>query len=189
MNVIPPGMRVAFHANTLVADIHDPRFAAMLPRLVQLGYTALALPPLEPDTPTQPVVDMLRDSELHPIPMASLTPQANVASPDRAVRAAGLHRLRAFVDFAVALGSDQLNGVPYGLFGTPSEPVSESALREAARAVGEVAEEAHDRGVTMTFKVLNRYETSASNTTEQDRKSDGEARKEEREERVGEDRA
>ena len=73
----------------------------------------------------------------------------------------GRRRCARIVDLTVALGGDQMNGVPYGLFGPPAGPTS----RRGGRALGAarwdaVADYAHERGVTMTFEVLNRYETS-----------------------------
>ncbi|BDZ47543.1 sugar phosphate isomerase/epimerase family protein [Naasia aerilata] len=99
--------------------------------------------------------------------MCGQSPDADVSSPDSGVRAAGVAALRRTLDFTVAVGSDQLNGVPYGLFGHPSSPTSREAFQRSAAEVGRVADEAHERGVTMTFEVLNRYETSLVNTAAQ----------------------
>ena len=47
----------------------------------------------------------------------------------------------------------------YGLFSKPSGPTSAAAFERAAQGVGRVADYAHERGLVMTFEVLNRYET------------------------------
>jgi D-psicose/D-tagatose/L-ribulose 3-epimerase len=60
-----------------------------------------------------------------------------------------------------------MNGVPYGVFGRPTTTPRHDAFERAAAAVGRVADEADAHGVTMTFEVLNRYETSVINTAAQ----------------------
>ena len=49
----------------------------------------------------------------------------------------------------------------------PGGPTSRAAVERSAREVGAVADYAHERGITMTFEVLNRYETSLVNTAAQ----------------------
>ena len=71
------------------------------------------------------------------------------------------------VDLTVALGGDQMNGVPYGPSAAPEGPDDADAFERSAREVGAVADYAHERGITMTFEVLNRYETSLVNTAAQ----------------------
>lgn len=90
-----------------------------------------------------------------------------MGSEDADVRAAGLASMKATVDLTVALGGTQMNGVPYGVFGKPEAPAPSGYFARAAREVGKAADYAHERGVTMTFEVLNRYETSLINTAVQ----------------------
>jgi D-psicose/D-tagatose/L-ribulose 3-epimerase len=71
------------------------------------------------------------------------------------------------VDATVALGGDQLNGVSYGLFGRAQTAPPEGARERAAARLGAVADHAREQGVTMTFEVLNRYETAMLNTAQQ----------------------
>jgi D-psicose/D-tagatose/L-ribulose 3-epimerase len=89
------------------------------------------------------------------------------AAADLVTDLLGLAGLRALVDFAVELGSPQLNGICYGVFGHPMAPTPPEYFARAAREVGAAADYAHSRGVTMTFEVLNRYETSVVNTAAQ----------------------
>ena len=71
---------------------------------------------------------------LSPITIAGVGPATDVSSPDADEREAGAASLRRYVDFTVALGGDQMNGVPYGLFGHPAGPTSREAFeRSAAR--------------------------------------------------------
>lgn len=167
MAVLPPELDVACHLNVVVPDTSQPGLGSALRSLRQLGYRSVVLPPLEPDTPAAPIAAAFAETGLRPITIAGLSPGADITSSDPAVRSAGLARLRSFIDFTLALGGNQMNGVPYALFGPATEPMSPTVMREAARAVGEIAEEAHDRGVVVTFEVLNRYETNAINTAEQ----------------------
>jgi D-psicose/D-tagatose/L-ribulose 3-epimerase len=141
----------------------------MLDALVELGYKYVVMPPLDPAaTDAAWIRGLCVERSLLPITMCGgMAPESQVGSADADERAAGAAGLRALVDFAVALGSPQLNGVPYGVFGHPMTPTSPEYFSRAAREVGAVADYAHEHGVTMTFEVLNRYETSVVNTASQ----------------------
>ncbi|HWL76158.1 sugar phosphate isomerase/epimerase family protein [Microbacterium sp.] len=159
---------IAFHVSAVVADPTPEALAAVLPRLREAGYRRAVLPPLDPAaTDAAALRRAFEEADIAPIAMTGQAPGADVSSADEAERREGAAALRAAVDFAAALGADQLNGVPYGLFGPPGAPTPRDALERAAREVGAVADEASDRGITMTFEVLNRYETSAINTAAQ----------------------
>lgn len=159
---------VACHLNVLVADAAPERLGATLDAVAAAGYRRVVLPPLDPDVTDAPALARLfADRGLAPITIAGQTPAADVSSADPEVRAAGAAVLRAALGLTVALGGDQMNGVPYGPFGVPTAPVGRDAFERAAAEVGRVADEAHERGVTMTFEVLNRYETAVVNTAAQ----------------------
>lgn len=159
---------VACHLNVLVADAAPARLGGALAALAAAGYRRVVLPPLDPGATDAPALARaFADHGVAPITIAGQTPEADVSSADPDVRAAGAALLRAALDLTVALGGDQLNGVPYGPFGAPTGPVGRDAFERAAVEVGRVADEAHERGVTMTFEVLNRYETAVVNTAAQ----------------------
>lgn len=159
---------VACHLNVLVPDASPEHLGPALEAIRAIGYRRVAMPPLDPSTlDTEALRRELDARELTPITLAGQAPDADVSSPDPAISAAGLDALRATLALTVALGGDQMNGVPYGVFGSASAPVDEETFLRSARAVGRVADEAHERGVTMTFEVLNRYETAMVNTAEQ----------------------
>ena len=159
---------IAFHVSAVVADPTPEALAAVLPRLREAGYRRAVLPPLDPaSTDAAALRRAFEEADIAPIAMTGQAPGADVSSADEAERREGAAALREAVAFAAALGADQLNGVPYGLFGPPGAPTPRAALERAAREVGAVADEASDRGITMTFEVLNRYETSAINTAAQ----------------------
>jgi len=162
------GLDVACHLNVVAPDASPASLPGALAAIAAAGYTRVVLPPLDPGaTDAAGLRAAFADQGLRPITIAGQTPGADVSSADADVRAAGAAALRAQVDLTVALGSDQMNGVPYGLFGPASGPVSAAAFDRAAHEVGAVADHAHERGVTMTFEVLNRYETAAINTAAQ----------------------
>jgi D-psicose/D-tagatose/L-ribulose 3-epimerase len=163
-----PDLDVACHVNVLAPDAAPETLAAVRPRLAALGYRRVVLPPLDPDaTDVARLRAEFAAAGLSPIVIAVQGPGADVSSDDAATRSAGGAVLRRALDLAVAVGADQLNGVPYGLFGPPGAPVAAAAFERSAAAVGQVADDAHARGVTMTFEVLNRYETSMVNTARQ----------------------
>ncbi|TDN91244.1 sugar phosphate isomerase/epimerase family protein [Microbacterium sp. BK668] len=159
---------VAFHVSIALADPTPAALAPLLTELRAREYRGAVLPPLDPaQTDATALARVFRECDVRPIAMTGQRPGADVSSEDGDERRAGADALRAAVDFAAALGADQLNGVPYGLFGPPGGPTSRAALVRAAREVGAVADYAAGQGVAMTFEVLNRYETSAVNTAAQ----------------------
>lgn len=164
-----PRLDLACHANVFAADVSHKSFAASLDAIAELGYCRIVLPPLDPAaTDAAALGRVLADRGLAPITIAGgLSAAADVGSFDADVRAAGAATLRDVVDLTAALGGDQMNGVPYGVFGHPYGPTTADAFARSAREVGAVADYAHERGIMMTFEVLNRYETSAINTAVQ----------------------
>ena len=95
-------------------------------------------------------------------------PGADVSSEDADERGRGRGIPAPVVDFTVSLGGDQMNGsaVRPVRAAPPGRPRASAVERSAARG-GPVADYAHERGMTMTFEVLNRYETSLVNTAAQ----------------------
>ncbi|MER7798322.1 sugar phosphate isomerase/epimerase family protein [Microbacterium sp. NPDC096154] len=165
---LPPGMDVACHLNVVIADPGSDLAASALDGIAARGFRRVVLPPVDPDA--FDAAGFRRQCEargLTAVPIAGQTPDADVSSGDPDVRAAGVAVLRRMVDLAEEIGSDQLNGVPYGLFGRSPGDVPRDAWERSAAALGEVAEDAHARGVTVVFEVLNRYETAMINTAEQ----------------------
>jgi D-psicose/D-tagatose/L-ribulose 3-epimerase len=164
-----PPLAMSCLVNVFIGDASVEALPGMLDSLGELGYTYVVLPPMDPDaTDVGRLRGLCADRGLLPITMSGgLTPETQVGSANSSERAAGAAGLRKLVDFAVALGSPQLNGVPYGVFGHPTRPTDSEFFARAAREVGAVADYAYERGVTMTFEVLNRYETSVVNTAAQ----------------------
>ncbi len=161
-------IEVACHLNVLVPDLSEPGLTGALGALAELGYTHVVLPPIDPDSaPLAEWAALFREHGLAPITLGGQAPGADVSSADEREREQGAAALRRLVEATVALGGDQMNGVSYGLFGRAETVPSREAFERAARAVGEVADHAHEHGVAMTFEVLNRYETAMLNTAAQ----------------------
>lgn len=157
---------VGCHVGVLCPVVTADALRSRLPALAALGYRRVVIPRIDASAEELTALrDAIVSSGLTAIAMAGLTPGHDVGSEDADERRRGAQLLRAALDTAVTLGADQLGGVPYGLFGERRAPDHARFLR-SARIVGEIADEAHERGVTMTFEVLNRYETSLVNTAQ-----------------------
>ncbi|MGY1750895.1 sugar phosphate isomerase/epimerase family protein [Modestobacter sp. SYSU DS0511] len=163
-------IEVACHLNVLVPDMAEPGLGRALRTLAELGYGAVVLPPIDPESaPLGEWAALFRDHGLTPVTIAGQAPGADVSSSDPAERERGAQALRRMVEATVALGGDQMNGVSYGLFGRAPTAEPAGAFEWSAAQLGAVADHAHDRGVAMTFEVLNRYESALINTARQAR--------------------
>lgn len=159
---------VACHLNVLVPDLASPGLEQALDVLAEAGYTRVVLPPVDPDaTDAAALGRVFADRGLVPVPIAGQGPDADVSSADTGIRAAGADALRRMVRFTADLGGDQLNGVPYGLFGRAEHAPDRHVIERSAALVGSVADAAVRDGVRLTFEVLNRYETAMINTAAQ----------------------
>lgn len=159
------GVDITCHTNALVPDTADAGFPDALDLVAELGYTSIVLPPMDPSaTDTAALAAALAQRGLSPITIAGgISTETDVCSEDADIRRKGAEMLRSVVDLTADLGGNQMNGVPYGIFGH-NGPTSQAAFTRSAQTVGEVANYAKERGVMMTFEVLNRYETSLVNT-------------------------
>lgn len=159
---------VGCHINVLVDGPDSPLTPQALRRVAEAGYRRIVLAPFDPAaTDLASRRRLFDDAGLTPIPIAGQMPGADVSSADADERRAGEAALYAMVDATAALGGDQLNGVPYGVFGHPMAPIDAAARERSAASVGKVADYAHEHGITMTFEVVNRYETAMVNTANQ----------------------
>ncbi|MDF2048148.1 MULTISPECIES: sugar phosphate isomerase/epimerase family protein [Microbacterium] len=163
--VLPLELDAACHLNVFVATMDDDGVEAALDTIAEAGFRRVVLPPLDPDaTDLDRVRRLLQGAHLAPITIAGQDPSADVSSDDEDVRARGIQVLHAALDLTVALGGDQMNGVPYGLLGHARALPDPGRVERIARDIGIVADRAAAEGVTMTLEVLNRYETNVVNT-------------------------
>lgn len=155
--------------NIFAGDAALSSLPQALERISELGYSHVVLPPLDISaTNITALAHLLKDFSLTPITIfGGLTPDTLVGSAEPKERDAGVATIKNVVDLTVSIGGTQMNGVPYGQFGPSPAPPDSGYIERAARALGEVADYAHERGVMMTFEVLNRYETSVVNTAQQ----------------------
>lgn len=163
-------MDVGCHLNVVLPGLDDPRLEQTLTALAGFGYTRVVLPPIDPgSSPLGEWAAQFQAAGLVPTPIVGQSPGSDVSSDYDEERRRGEQVLQAMVDATVELGGDQLNGVPYGLFGRTAAAPDRAAFERSAQSVGRVAEYARDHGVTLTLEVLNRYETAMVNTAEQAR--------------------
>ncbi len=95
----------------------------------------------------------------HGLAVFSLTPaDADISHPDRSVRARALDYYRGLADFAAALGAPM-----FGLHGLVGRirPLSTRQEEDAllADSTAEICAWAAERGLTVAFEMLNRYES------------------------------
>lgn len=159
---------LACHLSAVTPELAPDALVPVLDELREAGYRRAVLPPLDPaGADIDGIAEAFARTGMSPIAMCGQSVEADVSSDDPGVREAGVRMLRDAVTLAGRLGADQLNGVPYGLFGHPQAPLDPDRLRRSAGAVGLIADEAAARGIQVTFEVLNRYEESAINTAAQ----------------------
>lgn len=168
---LAPEMEIplACQLGVISADLSPKCFSSSLDLVRGFGFNHVVLPPIPSDSPgLHELKKILQDKDITPISMfAGQDENSDVRSLNPAARAAGVTLLKRSIDSAHEIGAAQINGVPYGIFGHPTSPCNDEALGFVAEALGATAEYAHSAGITMTFEVLNRYETSVVNTAAQ----------------------
>ena len=153
--------------NLLLWTAHvDDAHAPLLAELAEAGFDGVEIPLFEGDAAHYRTVR----AELDRAGLACTTvtvaePAANAISPDAAVRAAFVERMRWAVEISEILGSDVLCGPLHQALGEFSgrgaTADEQHRAAEALRAAGEVAE---GSGVTLAVEYLNRFECYFLNT-------------------------
>lgn len=92
-------------------------------------------------------------------------PALDLMSPDRAVRQAGIDRMRWVLDCTAALGADRVSGPLHSVLGQFSGqgPTPDEILR-AADSQQRIGDHAATLGVTVGLEALNRFECYLLNT-------------------------
>ena len=147
---------------THVGDAHAP----LLAELAAAGFDGVEVPIFEGDAAHfRSVRSELDRAGLACTTVSVAAPDANAVSPDPAVRAAFVERMRWAIEMSQILGSEVLCGPLHqalGEFTGNGATADEQAVAaEALHAAAELAEEA---GVTIALEYLNRFECYFLNT-------------------------
>lgn len=141
------------------------RAPGIVERLAHIGYKRVVVVLRNPwEFDNGGIRDIVEGAGLSVMTNTNQIAGQDVSSDDAEVRERGIERLRRAIELSVELGSDQLTGVIYSVLGKAHEPISARALDRTARLLGELAEEAAQKGVRLLCEVVNRYETAMLNT-------------------------
>lgn len=160
-------MKFGIHLSTMVHAWGDDHFAPM-ERLKVMGYDGVEFPLMDPEN-----LDLVRaKKELKRLNLLAtcgtgLLPHADITSKDPVVYKAGVDRLQRCLEIAHELESDLLGGVLYAPWGVtrPRMEIIEEKKR-SRETLCQLAEKAKVYGVRMGLEMINRYETSYLNHTE-----------------------
>ena len=142
---------------TEVTDAHWPIFE----RLKAIGYDLVEVPVFETSDLAgyARLGERLRALGLTPHAVTALGPDANIAAPDPALRAAGEAKLRAMVDCAAALGAPTLSGPIHSALGVFTGRGPDPAeLARSAEILARIAAHGRPAGVRLAIEPLNRFE-------------------------------
>ena len=156
------------HALVFTGRWDEPSARRALRATAEAGYDLIELPLLDPAA-TDPVMTrrLLAEHGLGASCSLGLSFDADVSSPDEAVAARGLTRLREALAVARGIGASYLGGVIYSALGKYPHPATPAGRANAVHALRTLAGEAADDGIHLGVEVVNRYETNLCNTAEQ----------------------
>jgi D-psicose/D-tagatose/L-ribulose 3-epimerase len=140
-----------------VTSDHAPVFG----RLAQLGYGAVEVPVLNTatDAPYASARQRCEALGLTRSAATALPADCNPASPDRAIRAAALARLRRSIDCAAVLGAGVLIGPLHSALGHFSGmPPTADEWRWSVDTLRAAGEHAAQAGIALSVEPLNRFE-------------------------------
>ena len=136
----------------------------------ELGFEAIDFAIAHPETfPTDKVVEELAKTDLTPVTTTTLDAERNLASPDAAVRAAGVESLKRLVDNNARLGSKILGGVNYAGWGClTGKPRTQEEWDRCVSCIREVCEYALEAcpGMDVCLECVHRNETHILNIAE-----------------------
>jgi D-psicose/D-tagatose/L-ribulose 3-epimerase len=165
-----PVLKAKFGFNLLnwTAAVSDEHFP-IIERLKTIGYDGIEIFTGSEDPEAyQRLGAFLKDQELGITCVTVLGAEANPASPDAAIRAQAIDRLKWNIDRCVDCGSGLLCGPIHSAFASFTradiEPDEYKRSAEVLRAAGEYAQQA---GVILAPEALNRFECYLCNTMEQ----------------------
>ncbi|MDE0297310.1 MAG: sugar phosphate isomerase/epimerase [Candidatus Poribacteria bacterium] len=145
----------------LWADKFDRESVDLIPKVAEMGFDGVEIPIFDHET-----VDIrhtkaaLRDTNLHPIGCAIMTHDRNPIHEDAAIREIGKNYLKHSIDVLAELGGDTLVGPVYSAVGAlVGRGRNQQEWDWCVDILGEVADFAGQRGVTVAMEPLNRFET------------------------------
>jgi len=151
-----------FGVNLLLwASKFDRETVGLLPKVADMGFDGVEIPIFDPATVDIPYTKtVLRDTGLHPIACTIMGPDRDPINEDAAIRENGKRYLKAGIEITAALGGDLFIGPMYSTVGKlVGRGRNAQEWRWCVDGLGEVAEFAQQRGVTLAIEPLNRFET------------------------------
>lgn len=151
-----PGMNL-FLWTDQVGPAHRPVFE----RLARFGFGAVEVPVLHTDSeaPYAAIRGWCEGLGLVRSACAALPPECNPASPDAAVRAAGLARLKRMIDCSAALGATVLVGPLHSALGHfTGVPPTGDEWRWSVETLRAAGQHAAQSGLALSIEPLNRFE-------------------------------
>ena len=132
------------------------------------GYDGVELPIFDLETaPYEQVGRDLKDLELGCSAVTICTPEENPIGETKAIRQAGLDRLKKALDCCAAAGATHLVGPIHSALGDFEQaPRSEEQWARAKDVLGQAADHAQQVGVMLTVEYLNRFECFFLNCAE-----------------------
>jgi D-psicose/D-tagatose/L-ribulose 3-epimerase len=155
------GMNMLLWTNH-VTEQHYP----IIDKLKQTGFDGIEIPLGQGDVNHYSKLGKyLSDIVMHCSAVTSLSEDSNIASPDKAIREAGLNQLKWAVDMADAAGAEIICGPFHSAFAyfTRTPPTSDERKwsSEMLHKAGEYAKQAN---IKLAVEALNRFECYLVNT-------------------------
>ena len=163
MSGIKYGMNLLLWTS-VIDDSHYP----LLEDLKSWGYDGVELPIFEMDESRfQKTGEEVRNAGLECTAVTVCTPEENPISPDAAIRAAAVDRLKTAVDMCNASGATHLCGPIHSALGQFSgSGCTEEEWNWGKETISKVADHAKEAGVVLTMEYLNRFECYFLNCAE-----------------------
>lgn len=135
----------------------------------EIGYDGIEIFLAEPEkTDLKSLNSFLKANELECLACLGVGPDNNPASPDAAVRQAGLDSIKRAIDALHSLGGLNLCGPYHSAFATfTRNSPQQDELKRSADVLRDAAEYAAQANITLTPEALNRFECYLVNTMAQ----------------------
>jgi D-psicose/D-tagatose/L-ribulose 3-epimerase len=147
--------------NLLLWTAHvDETHSPLLAQLANTGFDGVEIPLFEGDAAHYRGLRAELDrSGLASTTVTVASPEANAVSPDAAVRAAFVERMRWALEMSAILGSEVICGPMHQALGEfTGRGATAEELKRGAETLHAAAELAEDVGVTIAVEYLNRFE-------------------------------